>query len=110
MDTILHFFLKEPCFFQQMTGLYCPGCGGTRAVLALLTGHPVKSFFYHPVVLYVAVLVGIFLGSFALERISKGKIHGISFRIGYLWTGLFLVIINWLIRNLLLLLFEIPIG
>lgn len=110
MDTILHFFLKEPCFFQRMIGLYCPGCGGTRAVRALMTGHPVKSFFYHPVVLYVAVLVGIFLGSFALKRISKGKIQGLSFRIGYLWAGLFLVIINWLIRNLLLLLFEIPIG
>ena len=25
-----------PCFFQRFTGLYCPGCGNTRAMYALL--------------------------------------------------------------------------
>lgn len=28
-----------PCVFHQLTGLQCPGCGGTRAVAALLHGH-----------------------------------------------------------------------
>jgi hypothetical protein len=27
-----------PCLFHQMTGLHCPGCGGTRAMHALLHG------------------------------------------------------------------------
>ena len=27
-----------PCLFHLMTGLYCPGCGGTRAVRALFRG------------------------------------------------------------------------
>lgn len=27
-----------PCFFNELTGLYCCGCGGTRAALALLQG------------------------------------------------------------------------
>lgn len=27
------------CLFHQITGLNCPGCGGTRAVYALLHGH-----------------------------------------------------------------------
>jgi len=31
-------FVGIPCIFQQMTGLYCPGCGATRAVKALAHG------------------------------------------------------------------------
>lgn len=36
------------------TGYYCPGCGGTRAITALLHGRLLSSFLYHPVVLYAA--------------------------------------------------------
>ena len=28
-----------PCIFHKLTGLYCPGCGGTRAVYWLLKGN-----------------------------------------------------------------------
>ena len=28
-----------PCVFHELTGLYCPGCGNTRALSALLHGH-----------------------------------------------------------------------
>lgn len=31
-----HFFPR--CMFHQLTGLQCPGCGGTRALHALLHG------------------------------------------------------------------------
>lgn len=27
------------CPFHAVTGLYCPGCGGTRSMIALLHGH-----------------------------------------------------------------------
>ena len=43
-----------PCIFHLVTGYYCPGCGGTRSVIALLHGHFIRSFIYHPIVLYVA--------------------------------------------------------
>ncbi len=52
-------WFRMPCLFQMMTGLYCPGCGGTRAVKALLSGHPVLSFLYHPLVLCTAVTVAV---------------------------------------------------
>lgn len=42
------------CIFHEITGLYCPGCGGTRAFFALLHGHPILSFMYNPAVLYFA--------------------------------------------------------
>lgn len=28
--------LQIPCLFQKLTGLYCPGCGNTRATIAAL--------------------------------------------------------------------------
>ncbi len=29
-------WIKIPCVFYQLTGLQCPGCGNTRATMALL--------------------------------------------------------------------------
>ena len=45
-----------PCFFYHVLGIYCPGCGGTRAIGALLQGKPLLSFWYHPLVPYTVVL------------------------------------------------------
>ena len=46
--------LMVPCIFYSAFGLYCPGCGGTRAVSALLHGQILTSFICHPLVLYTA--------------------------------------------------------
>ncbi len=36
-----------PCVTYKMTGLYCPGCGDTRALHALLHGHILQAFDYN---------------------------------------------------------------
>lgn len=43
-----------PCAFFTRTGLYCPGCGGTRALKSLLRGDIIRAFLYHPFVVYFA--------------------------------------------------------
>ena len=35
------------CAFRQLTGWQCPGCGGQRAVYALLHGHVVQAVSYN---------------------------------------------------------------
>lgn len=38
-----------PCVFNKFTGLECPGCGNTRAVIALARLDFKKAFFYNPI-------------------------------------------------------------
>lgn len=61
------------CVLLEKYQIYCPGCGGTRAIKALLQGEFIKSFWYHPIVLY-AVLIGVmFFGSRGLYRMRLLK-------------------------------------
>lgn len=43
--------LAIPCFFNKVTGLYCPGCGVTRMCVALLQFHFREAFYANPVIL-----------------------------------------------------------
>lgn len=102
--------LQPPCLFHTFTGLYCPGCGGTRAVLALLKGRLLQSFWYHPIVPYTVLLYGWYLISNTIEWLSKGK-----FPIGshyHRWYGIAAVgitLVSWIGKNLLYLFFQIPV-
>lgn len=100
--------LMPPCVFRSMMGLYCPGCGGTRAVLELLRGHILQSIRYHPVVVYAAGLYGWYLVSNTIEWLSGRKIAvGSRYHRWYGIGAAVLVIVNCLLRNLLLLVFHI---
>jgi Protein of unknown function (DUF2752) len=46
------------CPFHAATGLWCPGCGGTRALRALLRGHVVTALGFNALTL-VAPLVAL---------------------------------------------------
>lgn len=52
--TLLAFFLSgSSCFLRSTIGLPCPGCGMTRATLALLRMDFAAAFFFHPLVFLV---------------------------------------------------------
>lgn len=42
--------LAIPCFFNKVTGFYCPGCGVTRMCVALLQFHFREAFYANPVI------------------------------------------------------------
>lgn len=93
-------YLPE-CMFHRVTGLYCPGCGGTRALLLLLRGEIARSFCYHPVLLYAVCVGGWFMISQTIWRLSGGRIRiAMRFREIYLWIALALTVVNCLIKNL----------
>ena len=92
-----------PCPFHALTGAYCPGCGGTRAVRALLAGKWLRSFVLHPFVPYAALLSGWFMISQTIERVSGSRIRiALRFRDVYIWIALLLIVVNCLVKNLAL--------
>lgn len=99
-------FRKLPCVFRMFTGLYCPGCGGTRAVKALLRGQIGMSLYYHPFVLYLTVWIGfeVFVWLIHIIRRWSGKTdwwkERFLLRYRY-WAigGLTVILLNWIIKN-----------
>ncbi len=101
----LEYFLQimPPCIFRTITGFYCPGCGGTRAVLELIHGNFFHSFYYHPIVLYTVVLYGWYLISNTIQWLSRGRIPwGSRYHRWYGLVAVIIVIGNWILKNLLL--------
>lgn len=50
------------CFVLKRFGVYCPGCGMTRAVQGFLSGDLVSSFRMHPGFLYIGIGTWILAG------------------------------------------------
>lgn len=46
-----------PCAFHELFQIYCPGCGGTRALFELSQGYILKSLYCNPAVFLGAVLI-----------------------------------------------------
>lgn len=100
--------LLLPCAFHTFTGLYCPGCGGTRAVTFLLHGDSIRSLIYHPFVIYGGVLCLWFMVSQTIERLSAHRIAiGMKYRDIYLWAAMILVLLNFVVKNVLLIFWKI---
>ena len=86
------FNIHIPCIFKKVTGLDCPGCGMTRAILALLDGDIYQAFRWNMLVFILAPLIALYL---VLERkkifptfnkILMGKM--------FVLTGLFFILRN----------------
>lgn len=87
------------CFIYRKTGLYCAGCGGTRACVELLNGHLFASIKYHPAVVYIC---GIMLYSIIcfVRSVIKGTMLVIK---PWVFYGLIvIVIVQWILKDVLL--------
>lgn len=99
----------SPCLMHAITGWYCPGCGGTRSIMFLLTGHPMMSFIYHPLVLYTAIVIAYMLlrHLFDMIRTKSFRTQKKYFRTSMLWVALLITVINFLVKNISLIVFHI---
>lgn len=84
------------CPFYAFTKIYCPGCGGTRALLALLEGHIFLALHENPAVILLSLLAVLWY----LEQISKaiGRHRNFIPRHEIFWI---ILIIFWIIWDVL---------
>ncbi len=61
------------CPMAALTGRPCPGCGLTRATLALLHGHLVEGLRFHPLAPLVSPLIGGFLLYGVVQYVRVGQ-------------------------------------
>jgi len=90
------------CGFYRITGYYCPGCGGTRAVVALLHLHILQSLRCHPLVLYTMVILGAFWIGKTLEIVIGRQKWRMRLKPVYLYLALVIVLVQWIVKNGLL--------
>lgn len=96
-----------PCGMKVYFHLYCPGCGGTRAVEHLMHFQFVQSFLSNPLVLIMAAMAAYYWGKALYMLIkNKGDAH---YRINTapIWAFLAVMIIFFVIRNILLVRFGV---
>jgi Protein of unknown function (DUF2752) len=93
-----HGFYPE-CQFHRLTGLNCPGCGGTRAAYALLHGKFATAL--RDNALFVGGLIFLALRGiwFALAR-SRGQRKLEFFPAKFLWPLLVIMVVFAVLRNL----------
>lgn len=89
------------CPWYSFTGLYCPGCGVTRAVRALLCLDFYQAFRYNAVFILSLPFLGAYFGALAISYIKTGE-DKISEKISMAFPValLIIVIIFGILRNL----------
>jgi len=88
------------CPFKLVTGLDCPGCGGTRAAHDLFTGHVGAALSMN--VLAVVAMPFLLWGLFVSLTAMLGGPRWRAFSLSPTWTrvALVAVVVFWVVRNL----------
>jgi hypothetical protein len=84
--------LAVPCVLHELTGLYCPGCGVTRAATSLLLGDVAQSFRYNSLI----------WGLLPLFVVYKAAVKARKFRLGNVVTTVMIIaaVAFGLLRNI----------
>ncbi|MCI8519482.1 MAG: DUF2752 domain-containing protein [Clostridia bacterium] len=106
----LGLFKIPACIFFTEFGFYCPACGGTRAFICLLHGDLFGSFYCNPIVIFTMVALFGYFGLYIGLKINSinDKLLSKYCKICF-YFFVFILIINFIIRNILLLIYNIRI-
>lgn len=87
------------CFFHALTGLHCPGCGGTRALHQVLHGHVATALHLNALLVILLPLFAWLGVRFAVKKINPTlAARPVSPR--WFWFSLALAVVFTVLRNL----------
>ena len=90
------------CVFLSVFGFYCPGCGGSRSLNALLNFNPLRSFIYYPPIIITSLILLYTDIMLVISTVKNEKrIIGLSYKIFLLIPVS--IIIQFALKNVLLL-------
>ena len=101
---LLYFFIEPKngilpkCFFHELTGLYCPGCGVQRSFHALLNGHVLTAIDYNLLFILFLPLIIFFILAFSLGR--KHPSTSFIYKPIFSFTVVIVVVSFWVLRNI----------
>jgi hypothetical protein len=99
MDPEVRGQVSPGCPFRALTGLDCPGCGGTRAVYALTQGDLAAAFEHNLLAMLVLPLLVIGWAGWLAARLGwRERPFVLSGRAGFTIAAAFTVF--WVVRNL----------
>lgn len=98
-----------PCLTKTTFKIYCPACGGTRAVSSLLRFDIIDSLCHNPIVLYIAVCI-VLVNVLGVIAIVKKKSN-----IFYAWRplvygGILILAVFCVVKNVLMIFFKIDLS
>ena len=90
-----------PCPFYKLSGLYCPGCGATRALHALLHGHVAAAFDFNPLLVVALPFILYLVGRDAVRTLRPDLLRPARpMPQKWMWTILCVVLAYAILRNL----------
>jgi hypothetical protein len=102
---LLLYFFVEPkngilpkCFFHELTGLYCPGCGVQRSFHALLNGHFLTAIDHNLLFILFLPLIIYFTLAFVLGK--KHPSSSFIYKSAFSFTVVIVVVSFWVLRNI----------
>lgn len=107
---IIYFsFLKNyisipACPIYTHFGIFCPACGGTRAIISLLSFDIISSILFNPIVIYTLVFSTLYLITESINIAFNKNINIHTILI--LKIGIFILFANCIIKNIIFLLFN----
>jgi hypothetical protein len=98
-DVLINLTERLPvCPFYQTFGLYCPACGNTRSITALLQGYIVQSLRYNITVIFLCLLGFAFYIEFLMGVCNK-KIKIVPRGNAFIGISLTFFLLYYLLRN-----------